>query len=223
MSVAITIGIQDDASTPLLRLGNAIQRGAVRMVMGRAVVRQLKAHFGKLDDERPNKLGGKRTKFYEQVGKSVQQPELIGGDGVKIAINQVGFAQRLFGGDITVGENGTKEWFTVPARAEAYGHRARQFNDLHFVFFREGLAALVQNEQTTLGRKKKDGTRSGKTTGGGIFYWLVKSIHQEPDPTVLPPEEGAAVDGERSMGETAAHAGEEYLTTLRDREGGASA
>jgi hypothetical protein len=74
------------------------------------------------------------------------------------------------------------------------------------------LAALVQNDQSVLGRRRKDGTRRGTETGGGIFFWLVKSIHQEPDPTVLPPEE--------ELQESAFQAGDEYLKTLLARAGG---
>lgn len=80
-------------------------------------------------------------------------------------------------------------------------HRAGEFSDLHFVLFREGLAALVQNDQSSLGGRERGsvterGRHKGEEIGGGVFFWLVREVNQEPDPTVLPKAEeitGAAV------------------------------
>lgn len=102
-------------------------------------------------------------------------------------------AQRFFGGTITPVDN---EYLAIPAREEAYGMSPLQFNDLRFVPFASGSAALVQRNQQTVGTfksGKKKGERNPKTTGekigGGVFYWLVKSVTQRPDETVLPTEE----------------------------------
>ncbi|EIP99452.1 hypothetical protein OpiT1DRAFT_03969 [Opitutaceae bacterium TAV1] len=212
MSLGITLEFSDPAKLPaLLTVGRGVRDPELRMVMGAGVRKNLILHFSKLDRERPNRLGGKRTHFWEQVMNSVHQPELDGGDGLKIGIAHVGAAQRYFGGTIRPKE---KQWLTIPARTEAYGADARKFKDLHFVFFRRGLAALVQNEQTslTIGRRRKDGSRkvsAGESTGGGVFYWLKKEVTQKPDKTVLPPES--------ELAQAALTEGDAYAQILIDR------
>lgn len=212
MSLGITIDFTDPAKLPpLLRLGDAVRRPEIRKVMGAGIADALRDHFASLDNARANQMGGKRTHFYGQVRNAVQQPELVGGDGIKVAINHVGIAQRYFGGTIKPRE---KQWLAIPARAEAYGNRPGRFNDLHFVFFRRGLAALVQNEQTSLGGRVRGsvtptGRRKGQTTGGGVFYWLKKEVTQKKDSSVLPSEE--------TLTQAALTEGEAHIKTLIER------
>jgi hypothetical protein len=171
----------------------------VRSVGGRALVNTLRAHFFRLDRERPNQLGGDRTHFYGQVARSVQNPRAEG-DAIRVSINHIGIAQRYFGGDITPKR---AKYLTIPARAEAYGKRAREFDDLQILWGKRGPVALGQREQlqSTLGKKNKKGTRpveNEQIVGGGIFYWLVKSVTQPPDPTVLPPENELLADARKA-------------------------
>jgi hypothetical protein len=178
------ISITLDEATPLLeRCRTAAQAQGLALVGGRAAATLVKEHLFGIDGQR-HQYG---NHFYAQAARSVNVVKVPAGAAVNITSQ--GFAQRLFGGDIVPKE---AHWLTIPARAEAMAHRAREFNDLHFVFFREGLAALVQNLQTRLGgRVRGSVTPKGKSgeTGGGIFFWLVKFVHQEPDPTVLPYDE----------------------------------
>lgn len=113
-------------------------------------------------------------------------------------------AQRYFGGTIT--PQGGKTYLTIPARSEAYGKSARQFNDLRFVPFRSGAAALVQRDQTELtffkSGKRKGQIKDAKETGGAVFFWLVKSVTQRGNSEVLPDDEtfaGAIVRGIESF------------------------
>lgn len=215
---ATTIAFDDPRLfPPLLRLSDGVKRPDVRKVMGRAITGALRAHFTTLNRERPNKLGGKRTHFWAQVRRSVQQPELMGGDGLKVSINHVGAALQYFGGEVVAGAKGSgKKWLTIPARAEAHGKRAGEFNDLHFVLFRRNLAALVQNEQTVLAdqnrKRRREGPVAPETAGGGVFYWLKPRVHIDEDPTVLPPDE--------ALQQIALEAGEEYIGLLIEREKG---
>ncbi|MFA5263061.1 MAG: hypothetical protein WC378_04495 [Opitutaceae bacterium] len=179
---------------PLLRLSEGVQRPDIRKVMGRAIGGTLRKHFTDLDSARANELGGKRTHFYAAARRAVQQPELVGGDGVKVAINQVGIAQRYFGGDIEAPSRGK---LTIPVHPEAYGHRAREFSDLHPIYFEDGSGILV-----------RDHTES-KGNIGEVFYRLVKRVHQEKDPDVLPTEE--------ELQDTALQAGEGHMRTLIER------
>ncbi|MBI5771915.1 MAG: hypothetical protein HZA93_29350 [Verrucomicrobia bacterium] len=212
MSLAVTIDLRDEARPHFRRVVQNLERGDVRRVMGRAIATTLRKHFTRRD-EAGNRLGGQRTHFWGQVRRSVQQPQLIGGDGVQVAINHVAFAQKVFGGDIAPVD---AEWLTVPARSEAHGHRAREFNDLHAVFFSASLGALVQNDQTSLGGRV-DGSitptrrKQGGEIGGLVFYWLVEHVHQEPDPEALPPE--------TELRDAALQAGADYLQTLDERGG----
>jgi hypothetical protein len=194
----MNLRVDDGASSPLLATALRVKDPATRKVMGRGVANTLRKHFSKLDRQRPNRLGGTRTHFYGQVRRSVQQPVLLGGDGVKVSIPHVGIAQRYFGGKI---EPVNVDWLTIPARSEAYGKRAREFNDLDFVLFRPDLAALVQRDQTDVG--------SGEESGGGVFFWLKKEVEQQPDPTVLP------TDAELQT--AAVTAGEKYIRTAQER------
>jgi len=202
MSLAQVLTIEkDDASPHLQRLTAAIRHPDVRKTMGRAVATRVKKHFASLDRERPNAMGGERTHFYEGAASAVQQPQLVGGDAVRVDINHLGIAQRFYGGEITP-QHGN--WLTIPARAEAYGHRAREFSDLHFVLFRNDLAGLVQTEGDT-GR----GSVDSRGEGGGVFYWLVTRVYQKPDPTVLPPAD--------ELRDEALAAGDDYFQTILAR------
>jgi hypothetical protein len=208
MSFSLHVTIDDGISGPLQRLGQATRSPEVRKVIGRAVANDLRQHFSKLDQERPNQMGGRRTHFYGQARRSVQNPVLLGDAGVSVSINHVGVAQRYFGGTIYAQPG---KALSIPARAESYGRRPGEFTDLHLEVFKSlGLAALVQNDQTSISiRKKKGGGRSvkrGEEQGGGVFFWLVKRVTQDADPSVLP------TDAE--LQEAASTAGLEYFSTL---------
>ena len=211
MSFTVNIDLQDTVAPALLQLAKGVRHENARKVMGRAIVGAIKDNFRVLDDERANKMGGHRTHFYGNAAKSVQQPELYGGDGIRVAINAIGIAQRYYGGDIVPVD---KQWLTIPARPETYGHVATEFSDLHFVFFREGLAALVQNTQP---RRNAERAAAGLSTrapkdddNGGVFYWLVKHVHQDADITVLPTDE--------TLQTAAVDAGETYIQRLLERD-----
>lgn len=177
MSLGLQLQLKDDATPAFRRLTAGIQRPGVREAMGQAIGGKLRTHLRRLDRERRNKLGGRRTNFYGRAVKAVQKPVVLP-NGVSVSINHQGLAQRYFGGDI---EPVNKDWLTIPARAEAYGMPAGEFSDLKFVKFRSDLAALVQRDQSNLATREED--------GGGIFYWLVKRVHQEADPSVIPTDQ----------------------------------
>ena len=212
MSLSLHLTVSDHVSGPLQRLGAAVRGPEVRKVMGRGVATTLRKHFTALDEERANTMGGRRTHFYGQVRRSVQNPALVGDSAVSVSINHVGIAQRYFGGTI---EAAPGKALPIPARTEAYGRRPGEFNDLHLVVFKSlGLAALVQRDQTavSIGRRRKDGSRQvkqGAERGGGVFFWLVKRVYQQPDPTVLPTDE--------ELQSSATAAGLDYFSLLAAR------
>ena len=176
---------------PLLRLADGVKRPEVRRVMGRGVANRLRKHFTELDSKRANRLGGKRTHFYGEVRKSVQNPLVEAPDGVMVAINHVGIAQRYFGGVIEA-KPGSK--LTIPVHPEAHGKRAREFNDLTPIYFPDGDGILV---------RENPASPSGI---GEVYYLLRQRVEQKADATVLPTD---------SELETAGfEAGEDHIQTL---------
>jgi len=179
--MALTVTIQDRATPELQRMLAALDAEKIKPEIGRSVVNQLKGHFYNLNSTRANVLGGRRTQFYSQAAKSTQYQTAA--DGVTVSVNQVGIRQRLQGGTIQAIKG---KYLTIPAIAESYGKRAREFDNLHFVPTRRG-GALVENAATLVSFGKK-GAKSRGQVGGRVYYWLVPSVVQDPDPTVVPPE-----------------------------------
>jgi len=151
----------------------------------------------------PNKNGWPTTGFWQKQRDSVHSSSTSNNLGaeVRIGMGTVGLRQRLLGGTITAGRNISKfsgkptKYLTIPARAEAYGKRSFDFSNLRVLFGRGGKAiALVEADATKveLGPKnRKTGARSYSTqaTGGAVMFWLVTSVTQQADPSVLPPTE----------------------------------
>lgn len=162
-----------------------------RRVMARAGANVVREHLS-ARNLMPNKQGWPKTNFYGQAARAVSS----GVDGADINIDvtgPVGFRQRLQGG--TIRPKNVK-FLTMPAAPEAYGKRAREFNNLRFAIvfdpkLQKSRPALVQQEATAfkLGRRRKDGSRKltilGEV-GGNVMYWLLRSATQAPDPTVMP-------------------------------------
>lgn len=159
------------------KTAGAVTREDVRLQVGRAVAETIRTHFSQLANDQAHhqiarSLGAAPTGFYERAAGAVQSPQLEGTDQISISIDHQGLAQRLFGGTISAKPG---SWLTIPARAEYYGERARDQADLQFIVFPSGLAALIQEDE-----EKHEGL---------VAYWLVKSVHQDKDPTVLPSED----------------------------------
>jgi len=97
--IGITI-TQDDATPLLERLGTAALPSGISLVMARAVGIQVKDHLVALNAER-HRFG---RNYYAQAARSVTA---IGAGGFAIVtVTQIGFRQRLYGGQITAGQNG---------------------------------------------------------------------------------------------------------------------
>ena len=144
----------------------------------------------RMDNEHPNAMGGTRTHFYRGVAGTVQTPRVVGRVGF-IDIGSLEFAQRVRGGPLAP-VNGP-HFLTIPARPEAYGHRAGEFDDLRFVVLGRGGPALVQTDRSEvkLGKVRKDGTRKwiAKERGGLVMFWLRLQVNQPGDESLLPTEE----------------------------------
>jgi hypothetical protein len=191
----MTIGTSVHGNAPYVvqAISRAVQPKSLNPPIGRAVVNVFKQHLFGLDRSRPNALGGARTNFYADAARGTHFDSLP--DGVLISVNQVGFRQRVLGGTITPKK---AKYLTIPARAEAHGKRASEFNDL--IVLRRGdhrfgePYALARAVQTTL-RVTGSATASalgvrrfsrGEETGAEVLFWLKKSVTQRRDPTAVP-------------------------------------
>jgi hypothetical protein len=212
----IGITLKSDALDELIKQSDKLGESEnMAMVGARAAANVVRAHLFALDGTRANKMGGERTHFYSNAAKSVHEP-VSEGATASFTITQIGLAQRWLGGEIRAGMGESSatglatKYLAIPARAEAYGKTPGEFDDLTFIRTRNG-GALVEELQTAVsfGRKKKDGTRTvkrGETTGSLVMFWLVESVIQKEDPTVMPTEE--------EMGNEAREAMTGYLSDL---------
>jgi hypothetical protein len=190
--------IQLDEATPLLEaVRSESQARGLALVGARAVAGLIRDHLYGLDGQRHR--NGRH--FYRQAGDSVHSD--VAPQGARASITQLGFRQRLQGGTITARNVRN---LTIPACPEAEGKRAGEFNDLEFGFAlnpKTGALqpALVRRPQTTIRfrrHKSKDGevtlrAHAVATLEPQPMFWLVHSVVQQPDPSVLPyPEQMSA-------------------------------
>lgn len=108
-------------------------------------------------------------------------------------------ALRLHGGTV---RPATTKFLAIPARKEAYNKSPRDFNDLRFAVLPVGGPVLIQGERTKISFRKGKAVRGGMA-GGGVFYWLRRSVTVRGDRDVLPTE--------AELLEAAGHAGEQYI------------
>jgi len=117
-------------------------------------------------------------------------------DAGHVAISDVRFNQKVYGGDITPKE---AKFLTIPAIAEAKGKPASVFDFLKVVRFKgSGALALVEADRTfiKIGKQRKDGSRGVKDKGrsqrGKVWYWLARKVRQKKDAKALPTKEHMA-------------------------------
>jgi hypothetical protein len=184
------VTVRLDEATPLLeRVKSEAAARGLALVAARAVGGLVKEHLYGLDVQR-HRYG---NHFYRQAGDSVTTGAAP--QGAVVSITQTGFRQRLFGGVITAKN---VRYLTIPVAPEAHGHRAREFNDLDFAMAYDAeldclRPALVRRASTLIKhrRVKTKGVVTFKASAIAtlmpqVMYWLVRSVEQQPDSTVLP-------------------------------------
>lgn len=183
--------------TEIETLGGKLAGDEAKLVAGTQLRETVQAYLFGLNDDAAHhrtatRFGSDRTGFYGEAADKTHAPELES-DGVSVSIEKEGFAQRLFGGDIE-----GDPLLTIPARAEAVGHRARDFDNLKLIMFPSGAGALIERDASVLRGGKRGseriagglaGRETGDSLGGLVFFWLVDHVHQEPDRSVLPTDE----------------------------------
>jgi len=167
------------------RVISAMQPARTGPVMGRAVVNLERAHLFEANRTRPNALGGRRTNFYAQAARATSFA-LDGDDAVIVSISQIGIRQRYYGGTIRAKKS---KFLTIPVAPEAYGKRAREFQNLELVFGPNGVpwALATKGDRRVQITQNAKGKTVKKMIGrrGVILFRLVKSVTQAADPSVL--------------------------------------
>lgn len=98
----------------------------------------------------------------------------------RVSVYQPGIGRAAH--DVTIEPGPGKQFLALPAIAQAYGQRAYRVPDL--VFIRTGA------KQTAVLVKKDKGREIGT-----VWYWLVKSVFQRQDRTLLPSDEHYSIAG----------------------------
>lgn len=142
--------------------------------MAAAVAEQIRGHLVQ-KDQIPNALGGRRTHFY--AAAAGQTFWTASATEAEVTIAKDGIRQRFLGGEI---KPVNARALTVPVHPEAHGRRAAEFGpELRLVLF--GGTASNPNAIGML--------VLGKGATAPVYYLLVGSVSQDPDPTVLPSDD----------------------------------
>lgn len=181
----------ETASGTLQALANQLaDRKPLHAALGKRGEFELRGHFEKRESE-PNSKGWPKQHFWSRI-RTATAFASADAQGATVAISDPAIAQKIYGGTITPKEG---KYLALPAIAEAYGHGPLNHHGLHPLIRRINgevrATALVENDATPIkiGRKRKDGTRKitpGAEVGGRVWYWLVKSVTQDPDARALP-------------------------------------
>jgi hypothetical protein len=191
--VAYKIDYRDEASEILRRLESSVTvPAALNADLGRRLANDLREHFLQRNLEGPrNQFNAPSSNFWADIRDAVNDAEVTA-DGASVTIAHPAIAQKVYGGTITA-DGG---YLSIPARLEAYGKSPRLFENLTAIFFKSGAAALIS---TDISLTRADGSEGKRERGkkylgtlkesGLVFYWLVKSVDQKPDPNALPTKE----------------------------------
>lgn len=184
----MSLAIKADLSGPLDKLLKELDQKAdmvpLRKRMAVDVLNLFQDHYRTLPPNR--QFPGRTTHFWADAARSTSFS--LQDDGFTITTNKQGVLQRYLGG--TIKPTGGRKYLTIPAREEAYGKLASDFNNLRFAITEAG-PALVEADATRIkiGNKKKDGTRTVKDmgeTGGAVMFWLRRSVTQRGNKAIIP-------------------------------------
>ena len=198
--LAFQLDISDNATPAVHRLLDGLQPERVLPRIGQAGKLLVMNHLAEVET-RGNKLGGERTGYYADAARKTFFR--VDATGVTIGTAQVGMSLHYFGGTLDEGNlTGGRQYYTVPARSEAHGHTASEFENLVVLWGRNGPYALAlptheralakgekgklgEHVATEYGDKKSQDTRTAYAMGE-VLFWLTKEIHIHADESVFP-------------------------------------
>ncbi len=222
--IAADIRIEGDLGLKPLRR-RVTNKRALLQVAGRSGRNTYVDHLRARQATHGNKRGWKRTNFWTKAASAVSFAP-VDDDTVEVSTSAIGVSLQYYG---TGGLPGgvlrplTGKYLTLPATAEAYGKRAREFADLEFGFALDGFIlrpALVRRADSLVSLQRRARKNRGRdvplplgpgseASSGAPIFWLVRKVKQAGDPTVLPPE-GKIADN--AMADV-----EDYLAILDER------
>lgn len=201
--IQMTTNVLDRVSPDLRRRLVALKGTGYLKAAARGVATRLRDHFGNLNTTEPNKLGGKRTNFWSQVRRSVQNPK-VDGRTATIAVNHEAILQKIRGGVIRPGPG--KTFLTIPVNPRAYGRKAREFGTLRVERNEEG-AFLVLHSEDNWGNRDERGRFLRKGDNSVItLYRLVRKVKQDPKPDSVPTDSEIHAAADRAL--------QDYLAAL---------
>lgn len=209
MSIGYTIIAEDRATTAMQKFLSKMESDDVKTIVGRSVTNDIQSHFSLLDEQRPNKLGGQRTHYYEECAEGTSF--VITEDGALVSITKEGIRTRVLGTSILPGgaiKPVNAKHLAIPAIAEAYGHSPLEFDHL-IPLFRKGedgveVFALAEDVDEVEERPKKFRKTEETVIDHGnlearIYFWLVDEVVQDGDRTLLPEEETLRANAFREL------------------------
>ena len=174
MKVDINITLTGDVSEGLQRLrGGLAERSQLHARIAGSVEKMVRKYGrGTTGDQHATayRLGATPTRHLEKAYRDISSKS-----DETAAVLLIPRASRLRAafGDYIVKPGSGKTYLTIPACAEAYGKRAKEFADLVFV-------RLGPRMTPTLSRKLKTGE------GLQVMYWLTKQTKIKEDRNLLP-------------------------------------
>lgn len=174
-----------DEATPLLRRLHAqvspAQRRRLMSAAGKALERTLREHFRQRDADPSSKRarkGWQSQHFWARRIRDNTQLAAVSSDFAMVRIASREFLQKLYGGTIRPGTG--KRALAIPLTRETYGKRASS-NPV------PGLFVWVSRKT---GKAFLASTVADAVSGSRLklYYRLVRSVKQDPDPKALPPK-----------------------------------
>jgi len=182
MALTVSVKVSGNADEALAALKKVFSPRERANIVGRAAQNEVRNYLFAINLQRPNKLGGTRTNYFSGAAESTEFNADDKGTAV-VNIHQVGMRMKYTGGKIVPRR---AKNLTIPARSEAYGKTAKEFDNLQVVFGRGRKAiGLAERESTDISVGKKKVKNKG-SRGGGMMFWLVKEVNVTADKTVMP-------------------------------------
>lgn len=191
--------ITADTATPALKQALALleDQGPILGAMGRRLIRDTSQHVMEWGLSHPNKLGGKRTNYWSGIAARINPGDCLSVSGNTATVSlggptMPGLMRAM--GPITI-VPGTKtpgvKYLALPARAESYGLRPREFGALTIFWRGKGqLGGLAQPVPVTRTKNTKRGAKGSQYFRPGmVYYWFATSVTQPQDRSLLPSDD----------------------------------
>ena len=196
----MTITVEDHA-TPGLRamMARLRDRTALHAEMGMAVERQVARHMRDTKVPQGNRLGGTSTGFWMKAIASIKGTS--DRNAARVWIPARGVALQYYGGTVRAKN---KPYLTIPISPLSHGKSVKEMGGHLYRFLsKKGNLILATDPNPSRGGSSKSRKpRSGppRYRGGTPLYVLLKSVHINAHPDVLPQE--AAIGAEAAKAAT---------------------